>query len=564
MSTDLFLGWDLSTQSLTVVATQRDGAVVYRHQLDFDRDLPAYGTRNGCIHGPMWSETDDTHPGLVRSPAVMWVDAFILLLRQMKSDQFPFERVRAVSGSAQQHATVYWATSQFPSALYGVSDLDENGKHALAEEIFSLPLSPIWRDASTGEQCQEMKSQRPGLWWRQISGSVPYLRFSGPQIARVIHKRPDAFQRTKRISLVSSFFSSLLCGSYAPTDQSDGSGMNLLDLSTGQWSPEAMTILANLHEKNRDDEKRVEASEHLQQLLDAPCAPWADVGAISSELQEQFGFSKECRVIACSGDNPCSLVGCGPASGDLVVSLGTSDTVTAGGVPIKETISKQTEKIMDDGHLFVDPVHENSCMGMLCYQNGSLARQRVRDDVCEDKSWETFSRYLRDTEPGNQGVIGLYFFEPEITPQASAGVRRYDTREDKFLTESFSNPAMEVRAIVESQFMSMRRHAVNLGMFPLPEGAKILATGGASENKDILQVLADVFGAPVFCLSYSGSAALGAASRAMDGLERKSTPNILPNGAVEICRPRQEMTDIYTSMEPHFAKLERFHLDESK
>ena len=95
-----------------------------------------------------------------------------------------------------------------------------------------------------------------------------------------------------------------------------------------------------------------------------------------------------------------------------------------------------------------------------------------------------------------------------------------------------------------------------------------------------MQVLADVFGAPVYCLSHSGSAALGAASRAMDGLERsvvtfeltaganlqmfrKSTPNILPNGAVEICRPRKEATDIYASLEPHLAKLEQSHLNQN-
>ena len=176
---DLFLGWDLSTQSLTVAATQRDGTVVYRHQLDFDRDMSEYGTRNGCLHGPMEGETDDTHPGLVRSPAMMWVDAFLRVLQQMKTEQFPFDRVRAISGSAQQHATVYWATSQFPVDLYEVTDLDHAAKEKLAQEVFSLPLSPIWRDASTGEQCQEMKSQCPSLWWRQVSGSVPYLRFSG-------------------------------------------------------------------------------------------------------------------------------------------------------------------------------------------------------------------------------------------------------------------------------------------------------------------------------------------------------------------------------------------------
>jgi xylulokinase len=45
----------------------------------------------------------------------------------------------------------------------------------------------------------------------------------------------------------------------------------------------------------------------------------------------------------------------------------------------------------------------------------------------------------------------------------------------------------------------------------------IHATGGASANRDILQVMADVFGAAVYQLQVGNSAALGAALRALHG-----------------------------------------------
>ncbi|XP_073887801.1 xylulose kinase isoform X14 [Macaca fascicularis] len=47
---------------------------------------------------------------------------------------------------------------------------------------------------------------------------------------------------------------------------------------------------------------------------------------------------------------------------------------------------------------------------------------------------------------------------------------------------------------------------------------KILATGGASHNRDILQVLADVFGAPVYVIDTANSACVGSAYRAFHGL----------------------------------------------
>ena len=45
----------------------------------------------------------------------------------------------------------------------------------------------------------------------------------------------------------------------------------------------------------------------------------------------------------------------------------------------------------------------------------------------------------------------------------------------------------------------------------------IHATGGAAANRDILQVMADVFGADVYQLQVGNSAALGAALRALHG-----------------------------------------------
>lgn len=40
----------------------------------------------------------------------MWVEALDLILARLQKASFPFERVVAVSGSGQQHGSVYWAT----------------------------------------------------------------------------------------------------------------------------------------------------------------------------------------------------------------------------------------------------------------------------------------------------------------------------------------------------------------------------------------------------------------------------------------------------------------------
>ena len=87
------------------------------------------------------------------------------------------------------------------------------------------------------------------------------------------------------------------------------------------------------------------------------------------------------KVVAWSGDNPCSLVGVGLVrEGRLAISLGTSDTVFG---LMREPRVDRT----GTGHVFGAPTGDY--MGLTCFKNGSLARERIRDRF--GLSWSTFS-----------------------------------------------------------------------------------------------------------------------------------------------------------------------------
>ena len=106
----------------------------------------------------------------------------------------------------------------------------------------------------------------------------------------------------------------------------------------------------------------------------------------------------------------------------------------------------------------------------------------------------------------------LPWFDSEIVPKVEhAGVQR-------FLLES-TDIAANCRAVIEAQMMAMSNHATAAGLQP----TSIRATGGASQNAAILQIMANVFGSPVDVLqTTSNSAALGAALRAVFAIENKS------------------------------------------
>ncbi len=108
----------------------------------------------------------------------------------------------------------------------------------------------------------------------------------------------------------------------------------------------------------------------------------------------------------------------------------------------------------------------------------------------------------------------MYYDLPEITPHNLKGDFRYNKAGER-VTRYASHEA-EVRALIEGQFMAKRLHAERMGLtigkwkpeadsdtdksFPFfpDESTRILVTGGASVNKAILQVVADIFNAPVY------------------------------------------------------------------
>jgi xylulokinase len=100
----------------------------------------------------------------------------------------------------------------------------------------------------------------------------------------------------------------------------------------------------------------------------------------------------------------------------------------------------------------------------------------------------------------------LPWFEAEIVPRVNQpGIRRFELDE--------KNAAANCRAVFEAQMLSMRLHSQWMQVAP----EKIFVTGGASNDRALLQVLADVMNCKVLRIEISKSAALGAALQAAHG-----------------------------------------------
>lgn len=529
----MFLGFDFSTQQLKVVAVDAELRLVFEDHVHFDSDLPEFRTQGGVhIHSDRLTVT---------SPVLMWAKALDRLLDKMKTSGFDFSRVKALSGSGQQHGSVYWKTGA-ARTLQTLQDSDrdwDQDLHQILQDSFSVPDSPVWMDSSSTAQCLALERAAGGaLSLAQITGSKAYERFTGNQICKIFQTRPEQFHQTERVALVSSFAASLFLGEYAAIDFSDGSGMNLLDLSLRDWSDLCLDACA----------------PGLRPLLGNAMPSSTVLGPVCSYFVRRFGFSETCSVVAFTGDNPASLAGMCLQPGDIAVSLGTSDTVF---------LWLQFPRPALEGHVFINPVDPQHFMALLCFKNGSLVRERVRD-AAGGGSWESFSSALTQTPLGNDGNIGFYFDVVEILP-AAVGVHRFDARDNKVA----SFPAhTEVRALVEGQFLSKRLHAERLGYCILP-GTRVLATGGASSNRQLLQVLSDVFNAPVYTIDSSSSACLGSAFRAAHGLVADRGESFFDvvgkgSGLRLVATPDPEAKQVYDEMLKRFGQLEERVLQESR
>ena len=518
MSGAFYLGIDVGTQSLTAILVEARGpdgdgegraeGVASRVGVHYDTELPHYGTVNGQL------PNDD--PAIGRVPPCMWLEALDLAFERLGAGAC--REIGGVSVSGQQHGSVYLRPGA-EDALHSLTP-----RQSLAQQVeprLSRAEAPIWTDSSTTRECEEIRQALGGPHAvAELTGSDTFERFTGPQIRRFAQTKPEAWARTAHVCLVSSFVTSILAGRLAPIDYGDGSGMNLLDIRRLNWSEAAMAATA----------------AGLRRKLPPICAPWTVVGPIAPYFVSRYGLPASAKVVAGSGDNPCSLVGVGVREpGEAVLSLGTSDTYFG----LLKEVAVDPEA---NGHVFIAP--SGHPMSLICFRNGSLAREAVRDRYALD--WPGFDAALRATPPGNDGMMMLPWFEPEIVPRvATPHVHRLGG-----LSDETAQAARNCRAVVEGQFLSMRLNSEWMATRP----ERLVATGGGSRNRELLQIAADVLGCRVESLDVSDGAALGAALRATG----QRLPPLPPAGdAGPSAEPGPEATAIYDAMMPRYAEAQR-------
>lgn len=301
-------------------------------------------------------------------------------------------------------------------------------------------------------------------------------------------------------------------------------GMNLWDVHAGKWNEKMLALAAG-----KEGVATLKAK-----LGDVPEDGGASFGHISTYFVTRFGFPSDCNIIPFTGDNPSTILALPLRASDAMVSLGTSTTF----------LMSTPQYRPDPAYHFMNhPTTPGLYMFMLCYKNGGLAREKIRDAInsSSDKSWDKFNEIAVSTPPLAQKSdkdpmrLGLYFPRPEIVPNVRAGQWRYEYTPSTGALKELPGAQVDdvdARAIIESQMLSLRlrsaslvsSHNVNGKELP-PQPRRVYLVGGGSANPAIAKICGEVLGGVegIYKLDIGGNAcALGAAYKAVWGCERKS------------------------------------------
>ena len=184
-----YIGIDLGTSSCKGILTDRTGAVLGEHSVEY----PVYSPKPG------YSEQDPEE----------WFRAAREILSVLSRGRE--EEIRGIGIAGQMHGLVM-----------------------LDERDAVIRPAILWNDGRSAEETAELNALGT---LPTLTGNIAFPGFTAPKILWVRRHEPEHFARVKKICLPKDYLAYRLTGVFS-TDYSDASGMLLLDVKNKCWSEE--------------------------------------------------------------------------------------------------------------------------------------------------------------------------------------------------------------------------------------------------------------------------------------------------------------------------------------
>ena len=470
------LGLDFSTQTVKIVVLDVHSAeVLYTDSFDYDSAFGYYGTRGGVLPAEQL-EIRHTSP-------FMLIEALDLAFRRLHESDVDMSCIKAVKSDAMQHCTVY--TDASFGELVAVLDPRQCLLPQLRSSI-TRETSPIWEDRSPVKEAAYLASalERYGSI-PALTGNRAELRFPAAQILKWASQSPHEYYQTAHIFLLSAFLTSILAGKIVPVDTGDGWGTNLnaLDIQHPGWSNVVLRV-ANDYLDIRKTGLSLQDKLGEMAHFDTP------VGKISPYFVKKYGINPAATVLAGTGDNPATLLGCG---GRAVISLGSSYTING-------VMQKITPSLTGEYNVF--GYTRGGAMALTVFTNGAKVHEfflekyisRGKGASGVKKNWDAYIAAAGGAIIRKDERLMLPYLIDESVPVRPRG----------FVRECFDELDAEVniRALHISQALSLRLHSGHLS-----QAGGLCLVGGGAKNRFLRQLITDTFNTGTYAIRHADLAA---------------------------------------------------------
>lgn len=429
-----------------------------------------------------------THPdGTEVAPAAWW-DALIGALDAAGG----LADVAAISVGGQQH---------------GMVALDADGR--------VIRPALLWNDTRSADAAAALRDELGADAFARRTGVVPVASFTATKLRWLADAEPGNAARVAAVALPHDWLTWRLRG-YGPagesplgpvldelvTDRSDASGTAYFDGESGAYDRDLLSLAL------RRDATDV--------ILPRVLGPAESVTGGSGSLADGLVIGPGC------GDNAGAALGLGAASGDVVVSIGTSGTVFAvTDAPVRDATGTVAG--------FAD------ASGAYLPLIATLNAARVLDAIARllGVDHAELGRLALAAEPGAGGLVLQPYFEGERTPNLpDATATLFGMTLAATTRENLARAAIEgMLSGLADGLDAVRAHGVS--------AERILLVGGAAQNAAVAAIAAQVFDAPVVVPEPGEYVAAGAAVQAAWALtgERPAWPVSLTAEPAQDTRP---------------------------
>lgn len=398
------------------------------------------------------------HPEGTSCPPQAWWNALQLAAERAGG----LADVAAVAVGAQQH---------------GMVALDADG------EVIRDAL--LWNDTRSAQAAADLVAELGAQAWADAVGLVPVASYTISKLRWLADAEPDNARRVAAVALPHDWLTWKLSGSARltdlVTDRSDASGTGYFDPVTGTYRRDLLA-------------RALRISEHAAQRIVLPRV--LGPREVAGHAGVGLGLNQAVLGPGC-GDNAAAALGLGLASGQTLLSLGTSGVVAV----VADTPNHDGSGMIAG---FADAT--GRYLPLVCTLNASRIVDATARVLGVDH--DGFDELALAAPPGAGGLLEIPFLEGERSPNLP-------TATGSLLGLTLSSMTREnlARAAAEAELLLMSAclDAVRVSGANINE---VTMVGGGARSRAVRELAPGVLGVPVLVPPPGEYVALGAARQA--------------------------------------------------